>query len=254
MAEIIENIYYSIIYQAFYPFIAIAFLIFAIILFKKYLKEKSLKYLILILLASYFIYQIIPYSFIAKAKQVSKENEMIKNYELAILTSDSKTLKGIIYSEIAAYYFLDKNGTKAIENYENAYKYLKNYNSKRIWALAPSAYLYKGEYEKAGKIALDTEQYSIAAKASFLLENYNSGIEYITNVISKDKNNGWNYATRAMLYKAADQNNLAQNDYYDALKFCNKCNNCIQNAKKSYYEYKTYLKETMEEKRAEWRF
>ena len=245
----INNIYYLIftpIITGIAFILAILFLVFAF-------KNKKAHFLIYTVILAFIAYQAVPYFYYLKILSAKSEADMIKNYNLAAKTACSSAYKGFLYADAANYFSMEKNAFRAIEYYDLAYKYLKNYKSKTAWILAPYIYIAAEEYDRAIEISNAIQAYSAAAEAYILKEDYNSALSCIDKVLAKNPKDAWGLAMRAVIYKNLNKNEMAQKDYEEALKLC-KYSNCINRTKNSYADYKVWYKNYHKQKRAEYGF
>ena len=245
----INNIYYLILT----PIITVIAFILAILFLVFTFKNKKYIFLIYAVILTFIAYQVVPYFFYVKILSAKSEADMIKNYNLSAKTAFSSAYKGFLYADAADYFSVKKNGIRAIEYYNLAYKYLKNYKSKKAWSLAPYIYIAAEEYDRAIEISNTTQAYSAAAETYILKEDYNSALGCIDKVLAKNPKDAWGLAMRAVIYKNLNKNRSAQKDYEEALKLC-KYSNCISRTKNSYADYKVWYKNYHKQKRTEYGF
>lgn len=249
MNNIFEQIFYSLYYQAFMPAFLVIAIIFAILILilGKYFSKKYSKRIVTVICTVamipliFIIYEAIPYYFKIHATLTCNTQEAIANYNNAIKFAIIPAEKGFLYADLGTYYGgVMHNGVMAIENYENAYKYLKTYKSKKsLWGvIAALNYKARGDFDKAIEIFEEIEAYGGIATVYILKNDYKNALIYSTKFVLKSPNSH-NYVQRATIYKNLGNNDLAQKDYDKALKLCRNQTqkDQIQNIFKNYKTY-----------------
>ena len=143
--------------------------------------------------------------------------DTVKYMKIAANTSLIPWQKGAIYCHIAFEYGASKQGPKAIEYYNKAYKYIKSYKYKSLWLTAPLVYDTYGDTEKAIEIAESLKLYSLAAIYYIAKEKYPEALDAANKGIQLSPNSFGNYLYRAYINRVIGNKNEEIANYQKAL-------------------------------------
>lgn len=239
------------VYCLFFLLMGIILLTISLVKLKK--EGKSWKRITTLIISILFIWQIIPmifywnayfagYNYISNSKLIAGYNEHkrfpfnFQSYEkymkIAANTSLIPWQKGSIYCKIANGYEINKQGQKAIEWYNKAYKYIKSYKYKNVWLLASLLYNASGNTDIAVRIADEQKLYKVESDYLIGCGKYDEAL----SILDKESIKNVNYYTRrAYLNRVLGNKDAERADYQSALSL-------VRNDKerKSVYEYKLY--------------
>lgn len=201
-----------------------------VLLIVSFVKLKKKAKIAGIIISALLIWQIVPVGFYWKAlfsrtdmspsELIAAYNEQgkyvynnnyfgyIKYMKLAANTSLIPWQKGAYYCEVAKEFMESKNGLKAVEYYNKAFKYIKDYKYYICWKFAGLTYYLSGDINTAIKI---TEALGLHYTSSIYytaIENYPKALEYMNYYIEFNPNSSYAYARRAYI-----NNKLGYHDY-----------------------------------------
>ncbi len=187
-----------------------------------------------IIISALLIWQIVPVGFYWKAWLCRSElpfsvavntnpqnykfnnnyEKTIKHLKAAANTSLIPWQKGAYFCKIAATYGASKQGFKAIEYYNKAYKYIKSYKYKQCWLIAMLIYDVGGKTDVSAKIADELKLYSTESVYLLIQERYSEALK----IINKDiKGSAYDYARRACINRALGNRDAELADFQKAL-------------------------------------
>ncbi len=201
-------------------------------------KQQFIPLTILAVCLAFLTYQYIPNHIISSAVQTGNIYEYKKAINYAILPYQ----KGVFYSLTGeAYYQFEKDGVKAVQCYEKAHQYTKDYIAD---GYIPAALLYnvKGDYDKAIEISLARKTYNILTISYILKKDYKKALKYANLCINLNKSNPWYYCTRAIICRNLGNIENADKDYRKSLDLCNNNSKFADRINKMYANYQYSFK------------
>ena len=210
-----------------------------------------------IILSVLLIWQIMPVGFWWMAwssipcRACAIQNGFAMNYQkfekymnIAANTSLIPWQKGAYYGLIASEMNINHQGPKAIEYYDKAYKYIKSYKYKQVWATAFLIYYYAGDTEKALKIAEELEAYVFIARHYIIEQKYPEALNAANKSIKKAPDWFSCYLTRAYINMVLGNKSEELADYQKALSLAKD-----EKQKQSIREYKQLRDKQLEIKK-----
>ena len=154
---------------------------------------------------------------IAYNAESDEKSEEFYNY--AISTSIIRSVKSVMYHELATHYSMLYNGKKAIDNFNKAYEL--NHNDDLALAQLCLLYTIKGDRDTAIATCVLNNRNQMVSVNSILNKNYLIALSVI-NMEIKQANppTCWDYAIRGHIYRVLGQPKLFEKDLKKALEQC----------------------------------
>lgn len=139
----------------------------------------------------------------------------------------SREQKSAMYGELGKNYMFLKEGAKAIEYFDKAYKingsyaYSDNFSILVSWPFfAGILYLLNGDYDKVYEIAKDTNSYGMAVTASIMQKDYKKALAY-SNMNIRRSPIAINYSSRSYIHKNLTRISLLKEIYKKLFLYVN---------------------------------
>ena len=183
-----------------------------------------------IIVSALLIWQIVPVGFWWMAwssipcKACAIQNGFAMNYQkfekymnIAASTSLISWQKGAYYGLIAREMSFNKQGPKAIEYYNKAYKYIGSYKYREFWGATFLVYGASGDVNTAIKMAEELKFYDMVSRYYIMEEKYSEAMDAANKCIELSPNKSGCYLAKAYINMVLGNKSEEIADYQKAL-------------------------------------